>query len=392
MKKFLWYVLITLAVVGSIYTIFTGKLSLFIELFKSKNDSFEYTNSFKINELQLEKSDFYYNLLTDNQKKIYSSIISGVSELKKSIIVTKYDINTIEEASLDTKEALNALLSDHPEIFFLNSEYTVSIMNSIFGHFLDIELDYIVKNKDELNNMLSNLNVEINKIVSEVSNLDEYDKVLYVHDFLAKNIKYYYNEENTIPNEYHTAYNALIRKEAVCDGITKACQLILGKIGVENYLITGYINTTPHAWNFVNLNGNWLHIDVTSDKYIKDVDDNTLEPVHTYFCVNTEFIKNTHSIDKLEKLPSSVSNEYTYYNKKNCYIASNQNFESRVNDIVKLQKDRKIVEFATDFEVNVPERLLRQLYNINFNNLKSNGSSVTMNYYNEQNVYIVQKK
>ena len=76
---------------------------------------------------------------------------------------------------------------------------------------------------------------------------------------------------------------------------------------------------------------------------------------------------------------------------KNFNIDISDNFEGRVTEIVNAQKDKKIVEFSTDYTINVPERLLKQLYNINFNSLKSMGSNITMNYYNEQNVYIVQK-
>ena len=394
MKRIVGFLIATFAAIVLIYNILTGKLKLFIELFISANDKFVYTNDYVINDLQLKNADFYYNLLTENQKKIYSSIAKGVNELDKEVIVSKYEIDSIDDASNDVKEALNAFLSDHPEVFYLSSKYTVSLTTSVLGKCLKVELSYIIDDEKKLNTMIAELNTEINEILSQVQNMDVYNKELYVHDYLAKNVKYYssYKDANELADRYHTAYGALINKEAVCDGITKAYQLILGKLGIENYIVTGYIDKVPHAWNLVNINGNWLHVDITSNKYVKDSNGNTIEPVHTYFNVNTEFIQDTHVIDKLESLPASTSDQYTYYIKNNCYIASHQNFETRVTEIVRQQNNKKILEFATDFEINVPERLLRQLYNINFNNLKNSGSNITINYYNEQNVYIVQKK
>lgn len=393
MKKILKYIVLFLAVAAIVYVIATGKLSTFTDLVISANDKFVYSSEFKVNSLQSSNADFYYNLLSENQKKIYSAVARGVSKLDKNILVGKYEIGEVEQASKDAKEAINAFLGDHPEVFYMNSEYTISITESVLGKTLKIEIDYTVKNIDELNSQIDSINLALNGILSQVSNMTDFEKELYVHDYLAKNIKYFsdFEDENNIPDKYHTIYSAILEKEAVCDGISKAYQLILNMMGIENHLVTGVIGSTPHAWNMVKIEDSWLHVDVTSDKYIKDSSENTIEPVHTYFNVNTDFISNTHSIDKKEILPESTSSDYTYYKKMGAYISSSENFETRVKEIVNKQKDRKILEIATDFSINVPERLLKQLYNLNFNNLKSKGNNVAMEYYSEQNVYIVKK-
>ena len=393
MGRILRIVVGILAIIALIYVIITGKLTLFVELLISANDKFIYTNDYKINDLQISKADFYFNMLTVNQKKIYSAIAKGVKELDDEVIVSKYELDTIDTASIDTKEAINAFLCDHPEVFYMNSQYTVSFTESILGKMLKIELLYSVKDMQELNSKILQLSAQIDSICSSVNGENNFDKELFVHDYLAKNVKYYseFEDENSIEDKYHTAYAAIIEKQAVCDGITKACQLILDRMQIESYIVTGYIDKTPHAWNIVNLDGNCVHLDITSDKYVKDETGNTIEPVHTYFNVSTDFISNTHNMDKAENMPQAKNIDYNYYKNKGAFISINDDFDKRIKEIANSQKDRKVLEFSTDITMNVPERLLRQLYNINFNNYKSMGNNISMKYYNEQNVYIVQK-
>ncbi len=370
-----------------------GKLATFVDLIVSSNDKFVYTKDFKINKLQLDNSDYYYNYLTEDQKKIYSAVARGVNKLDREILVSKYELEDVDSASNDAREAINAFLADHPEVFYMNSQYTISITESILGKTLKLELNYRVANESDLNNQIDRIYSSMQEIVDPIMDKSDYEKELYIHDYLAKNVKYYsdFEDEDNILDKYHTIYAAIIDKEAVCDGISKTYQLILGMVGIESQLVTGHLSGTPHAWNIVNIDGNWLHVDITSDKYIKDENGNTIEAVHTYFNVNTDFISNTHKIEKMDIIPESTSLEYTYYAKSGSYIKTDESFENRVKEIIILQNDRKILEFATDYTINVPERLLKQLYNVNFNNLKSKGNNVTMEYYNEQNVYIVKK-
>lgn len=393
MGKFFKFLIGIVTILAIGYILISGKLATFVDLISSANDKFIYSKDFIVNSLQRENSDYYYNFLTDNQKKIYSAVARGVNKLDRNILVSKYEIADVDSASNDAKEAINAFLSDHPEVFYMNSQYTISITESILGKTLKLELSYRVTGIDDLNNQINVISKGLHDIVDQVMDKSDYEKELFIHDYLAKHVKYYsdFEDEDSILDKYHTVYSAIVDKEAVCDGISKTYQLLLGMVGIESQLVTGHLSNTPHAWNIVNVDGNWLHVDITSDKYIKDEDDNTIEAVHTYFNVNTEFITNTHKIEKVDIVPESTSLDYTYYVKNGSYIKIDESFENRVKEIVNIQKDRKVLEFATDYKVNVPERLLKQLYNVNFNNLKSGGNNVTMEYYSEQNVYIVKK-
>ena len=101
-----------------------------------------------------------------------------------------------------------------------------------------------------------------------------YDKVRAVHDYLCKRIVY-------TPDDFysHTAYGALISGNAVCDGYALSFQRFMDVLGIPCYIATGVRNNEPHAWNLVQLDGQWYHIDVTWD-------DQTWGIIRDYFLIS----------------------------------------------------------------------------------------------------------
>ena len=66
-----------------------------------------------------------------------------------------------------------------------------------------------------------------------------------------------------------TAYDALVGGEAVCEGYARATQLLLNKLGVENFLVIGDAKNDdgkiePHMWNIVEQDGRYYIADITN--------------------------------------------------------------------------------------------------------------------------------
>jgi transglutaminase/protease-like cytokinesis protein 3 len=69
----------------------------------------------------------------------------------------------------------------------------------------------------------------------------------------------------------HSAYAALVKNRAVCQGYALLLYKMLNKAGVETRLISGKAGGENHLWNLVNLGGNWYHIDATWNDPVPDV-------------------------------------------------------------------------------------------------------------------------
>ena len=374
------------------YTVITNNVIAFSNKITG-NSIPEYSDEVKVNRLQIKNATYNFDKLDDNQKKMYSAIAYGVKDLKNVVEMDNYSSGDVNLISEDAKAVMTAFFADHPEVFYLDLTYKLSVSKGILYDKIKIELSYSVKNKQDLEKNLEEVDKVIDSYIYNLENKTDFEKELYLHDNVARNVKYYSDitEIENVPAIYHTIYGAFMNKQAVCDGFAKTMQILLDRCNIENIFITGIINETPHAWNMVRLDSKWYHLDLTSDKYIKESDGTTKTVAHAYFNVTDKFILKSHVIDNQELNPVAVSNTDNYYIKTNSYIDYIQNFDYRIKEIVQAQANNNSLEFSTDFN-DVPTKLLSVLYDINFNGYKNNSGTVKMKYFNEENTYIVQKQ
>jgi len=384
MKKIFFTLMMCIVIVLTI-TVITRSDFLYDNLVKETN-----IEEININELEISNSTYWYDTLTKEQQRIYRVIVNGVINLDKSINIDIVKDKKFEYINKDIEIALNAFFADHPEIFYIKDKYEVTMVNFIAIKMVILKLDYISEDKYEIENMKQNLVAEIEKISSMIVNAkNEYEKELIIHDILGKEITYYEHENyDDIPSIKHTAYSALVDKSAVCDGITKAFQLVLNKSGVDSIFVTGISEGVPHAWCKVKLDGDYYNVDLTSDKTLNKENKELI--IHSYFNITDKEIMNTHEFDNYDKLPKSEEKKYNYYTYEDYEISYIDNFEYKLNQIIKSQKSRGLLEFKVIGIDNVPQKMVEGLYNLNFNNYKArNITSIEYNQINDN--YIVVK-
>lgn len=401
MKKFLVVFLTCLiAILGTFvitnyninFAIISDNISTFSNKIIGKSQQL-YSDEIKVNRLQMKSATYNFNKLNDNQKKMYSAVAFQVKDLENIVNIDNYSSGNIDFISEDAKAVMTAFFADHPEVFYLNLTYNLSLSKSIIYDRIQIELSYSVENKQDLESKLKKVEEVMNSYIDNLGQKSDFEKELIIHDSIARDAKYYneITEISKVPEVYHTIYGTFIEKQAVCDGFAKSMQILLDRLDIENIFITGKINETPHAWNMIKLDNEWYHLDLTSDKFVKETDGSTKTVVHTYFNVIDSFILKSHFIDNIELNPTATSMDNNYYIKTNSYIDTIQNFDYRIKEIIQSQSNNNSLEFATDMS-DVPTKLINVLYNINFNSYKSNSSNIKMKYYNEFNTYIVQKQ
>lgn len=86
-----------------------------------------------------------------------------------------------------------------------------------------------------------------------------YEQVVAVHDYLVRTCAY--GDTEAVVD--HTAYSALLRGQAVCDGYSSAFRILMDRLGIP--CITVASEDMAHSWNMVQLDGQWYHVDVTWD-------------------------------------------------------------------------------------------------------------------------------
>ena len=118
-----------------------------------------------------------------------------------------------------------------------------------------------------------------------------YQQIGAAHDFIISNVEYDDEAAENLENldddtiTSMTAYGALIEHRAICTGYAAAFKLLMDKLNIECGIIDGLVRGgVMHRWNYVCLDGNYYHVDVTFDDYDSE------EISHHYLLVTDEVI------------------------------------------------------------------------------------------------------
>lgn len=119
----------------------------------------------------------------------------------------------------------------------------------------------------------------VKEVVSQIiqDNMTDEEKEIAINEYLCQTIEYDesallsaenydYMQVDSEFNDSFTAYGALINGKCVCAGYAAAFKLLAEEAGLSSIVVTGMLDgTMPHAWNKVNINGEWQIIDVTNN-------------------------------------------------------------------------------------------------------------------------------
>ncbi len=158
------------------------------------------------------------------------------------------------------------------------------------------------------------------EILDKITNdkMSDYEKELAVHDYLVSYATY---DEKALgalggPNtNSDNPYGTLINGKAICSGYTTTFQMFMDMLKIPcKTILAEDEDGDDHAWNMVELDGDWYYVDVTWDDPIPDHENRPVS--HKYFNVTEKFLRaNRHCWDSSD-LPKADSTKYAYKEKQ----------------------------------------------------------------------------
>ena len=167
----------------------------------------------------------------------------------------------------------------------------------------------------------------------------DFETIKYVYDYLIRNNEYVLDSENN-----QNILSVVDNGKTVCQGYTKAMQLILNRMGIFCTLVNGKAcgrNGVPdaeelknsqnaewggHVWNIVKCNGMFYNVDVTwgdaaitlmntDGSLTSDIDIN-----YEFFLVDDAELIATHDPEPVVRMPKCNTMEDNYYNHEGVYF------------------------------------------------------------------------
>lgn len=117
----------------------------------------------------------------------------------------------------------------------------------------------------------------------------DFDKVLWLHDWLTHNARYDYTYS------YYGSDGVLLRGTGVCDSYAKASLKLLRAAGVTCEYAMGNTPGGSHAWDIVQMDGEWYWVDATWDDPGDSETAVSDKECHTYMGLTDEIFSRDHT-------------------------------------------------------------------------------------------------
>ena len=190
-----------------------------------------------------------------------AAIINGLRSMEKRINLGAYNISTTD--AIDLTAEISDFRGDNPYYIFsiwatLDDDNTILVVGY---QYTPEEL------AEKLEKEAEEQAVVDAAIASCVTNgMSDYEIAKALHDYLATHNEYDMRlYSGNLPALSRTSYGALVNRTSVCSGYALAYQHLMEDAGIPCEYVTGMTTRGSHAWNIVQIGGEWYHVDVTWD-------------------------------------------------------------------------------------------------------------------------------
>lgn len=275
---------------------------------------------------KLNVSYYVYNRISEEEKVIYDELYNAINYYDNYALLSTTDVDL-------AKRVYNYVLLDHPELFWIDriSFETVTKGNENNMYFKP----GFIFSPEEIIYYCGEIESYYNTCMMNVPANDAYSLSKYFYEYVIENTAY---NENVDYDQM--IISAVVSKKSVCAGYAKLYQYLLQRNGIECALVTGRANQTSHAWNIINLDGEYYYTDTTWG----DMDytgENTLNEIinYSYLNVTAEEISKTHTFDNSYTLEECTSINDNYYVREGFYV--NKYSPNNVISIIQSQQNNK---------------------------------------------------
>ncbi len=178
----------------------------------------------------------------------------------------KVDVSAYMMSAASTNNIVNRILDRNPEYFYVDLDNSSFAMDDL-GFVEEMYFSY-KGTKDEIAKQREKLQTKTDEILSHIGkDYSTLDKVIYLHDYITSHNEYdingVYEDVENIDFHSFDAYGCLVNNLSVCQGMSDAFYLLCTKLEIEVYMCNSY--DMCHAWNVVNIDGKYYHLDITWD-------------------------------------------------------------------------------------------------------------------------------
>lgn len=284
-------------------------------------------------------SRVYYNMLNENQKKIYDVYVEAVAQYinsaafegdltQSSAQISGIVVSDKPMSLSDVPGAFEAFYWDNPQYYFLKGSCDYSSYSGGFRVATKVHENYYsISDRNEADAAIEEVTVawlaELSTILNDSSKeadatKRQYLTALRLHDLIIDRINYAYDASGAPESKKfaHSIAGVCTEEGVVCEGYADMFSYMLNLLDIDNLFITGRGKTGNHAWNALGLDGEYYLCDVTWDDNNPVSKSDYRGDSYDYFCMPQNIFKKDHTPDSAWSYPSCSSKmdyAFVYY-------------------------------------------------------------------------------
>lgn len=181
---------------------------------------------------------------------VYSVIRNGFYCFSESIDISAFGISP--ESLV---EVISSVIKDDPYLFFVNGQLSYSYRPG--GCVLSLSPTYNLVGENAFK-AWEVCRIKVREMAAEAMRYGgEESRALFIHDEICR--LYRYDDEL----EGDSMYSFFVSGKGTCQAYTQLYTAVLRECGIEAHFVAS--DTIDHMWNYVKINGEWYHVDLTWD-------------------------------------------------------------------------------------------------------------------------------
>jgi hypothetical protein len=230
---------------------------------------------------------YFWNQLSADEQTLYANIVNAAKNYYTGNIEVPMGMGTSAK-----NKVYFTVFNNEPQLFWLDTGANVSPMS--------MSLRYCVSQAD-IPSVQAEIDANVKKIMNTASGASNLNKVKVFYDWIVLNNEFHLDnspEACGIENGLrpHAGY-------LQCNGYAKTMQYLCDIAGIPCMTIPGESTRgATHAWNKLEVNGNWYNIDTTRADPINDYDGNYIS--YAYYLVPDSWIESSHLMENQKRLNS----------------------------------------------------------------------------------------
>ncbi len=295
-----------------------------------------------------EVSYYYYSQLDGAEREIYDRLLRGHLDMEETLSLEGLG----QPVTVDQLErCMNCVRYDHPELFWSNGRYQYTFTDGVVKS-VQMRFTMTAQERDRRQAqieaaypaLLEGITEETDDftvaqlIYERMIDLMDYDTIALERQQRLKEL------DQDLPDDLRSIYGGLVLHRGVCAGYAKCYQFLLQKLGFTCLYQSGKMaEGGGHAWNIVQLEGDFYHVDVTwGDRSDTNQTVRNLRRSYSYLGLTDSDIRRTRDISQQPKPPVCTATACNYFVRNGLFFPAFDFKQIRENVVDFLKRNEKV--------------------------------------------------